>query len=239
MSNPVSTTSDVDATISTEITDIASSTSSSEPSDTWQQLDQNYVQAERLGGVIFIAILSFVLLIVWLVLSLAVFSPFELRSWLIGLGVLTVCALLGYWVWVHPQWNFDTTRWREIHRGFEIRRGIWWWHQIFIPRERIQHTDVVRGPLMRRFGLAKLIIYTAGTHHHEIGLEGLNADRAERLRQSLLPQSSLSQSNPLKATLPQPSPTPSSASSVPQPVPQPISPIPSGDRIEPSIEPNP
>ncbi len=42
---------------------------------------------------------------------------------------------------------------------------------------------------MRRFGIAKLVIYTAGTHNHEISLDGLNAQQAEKLRQSLLPQS--------------------------------------------------
>ncbi len=42
---------------------------------------------------------------------------------------------------------------------------------------------------MRRFGIAKLIIHTAGSHNHEITLEGLGAEQAESLRQSLLPQS--------------------------------------------------
>ena len=42
---------------------------------------------------------------------------------------------------------------------------------------------------MRRFGIAKLVIYTAGTHNHEVSLEGLGADQAENLRQALLPQS--------------------------------------------------
>lgn len=170
--------------------DVTSTDSDDENADSWQRLDPNYVQAERFGDIIFVSILSVIGLIVWLVLMFAVFSPTELRVWLIGLGGLAFIGLLGYWGWYHPQWHFNTTRWREIHRGFEIRRGIWWWHRIFIPRERIQHTDVVRGPIMRRFGIAKLVIYTAGSHNHEVSLDGLNAQQAESLRQSLLPQSS-------------------------------------------------
>jgi Bacterial PH domain len=48
---------------------------------------------------------------------------------------------------------------------------------------------VVRGPIMRRFGLATLVVYTAGTQNHEIPLEGLTLEVAERLRRSLLPTS--------------------------------------------------
>lgn len=162
--------------------------------DSWQCLDRNYVLAERLREKIFLVGLSCVLLVGWLVMMFSVFSPSDLRGWLIGLAAAVCVALLGYLGWNLPQWHFDTTRWREIHQGFEIRRGIWWWHRIFIPRERIQHTDVVRGPLMRRFGIAKLVIYTAGTHNHEVSLEGLGAEQAESLRQALLPPSSSTQS---------------------------------------------
>lgn len=160
---------------------------SDDATDAWQHLDPNSVPAERLSGFIFVAVLSVVLLIVWLIVMFAAFSPTDTRAWLIGLCGLLFCGLVGYLVWYLPQWSFETTRWREIHSGFEIRRGIWWWHRVFIPRERIQHTDVVRGPVMRRFGIAKLVIYTAGTHNHEINLEGLGAEQAEALRRSLLP----------------------------------------------------
>jgi membrane protein YdbS with pleckstrin-like domain len=67
-----------------------------------------------------------------------------------------------------------------------LQRGYVWWHRIFVPRERIQHTDVVQGPLMRRFNLATLVINTAGTHEHSISIEGLDFQRAEQLRASLL-----------------------------------------------------
>ncbi len=40
----------------------------------WQQLDLNYVRAERLSDLIFVAVLSVVLLVIWLVLMLTVFS---------------------------------------------------------------------------------------------------------------------------------------------------------------------
>jgi hypothetical protein len=39
---------------------------------------------------------------------------------------------------------------------------------------------------MRSFNLATLVINTAGTHEHSISIEGLDFQRAEQLRASLL-----------------------------------------------------
>ena len=58
-------------------------------------------------------------------------------------------------------------------RGIEIRRGVWWRHVVHVPRSRVQHTDVNQGPIERTYGLAHLIIHTAGTISASVALEGL------------------------------------------------------------------
>ncbi|MFO1066586.1 MAG: PH domain-containing protein [Pirellulales bacterium] len=73
-------------------------------------------------------------------------------------------------------------RWRLGPHGLEIHRGIWWRQEIAVPRDRIQHVDIHQGPLMRRFGLAMLIVHTAGTVDSSIGLEGLHDSVARQLR---------------------------------------------------------
>lgn len=73
-------------------------------------------------------------------------------------------------------------RWRLGPHGLEIHRGIWWRQEIAVPRDRIQHVDIHQGPLMRRFGLAMLIVHTAGTVDSSIGLEGLHDLVARQLR---------------------------------------------------------
>jgi membrane protein YdbS with pleckstrin-like domain len=50
----------------------------------------------------------------------------------------------------------------------------------------VQHTDIQRGPLDRRLGLAELLIHTAGTQMATVRLPGLTADRASALRDALL-----------------------------------------------------
>jgi membrane protein YdbS with pleckstrin-like domain len=95
-------------------------------------------------------------------------------------GLMVVYAHLG------PLWRYRYTRYRVDTHGIEIRRGNAWRRVITVPRSRIQHTDVAQGPLERRYGLATLTIYTAGTEHSAVPLAGVAHDTALGLRDDLL-----------------------------------------------------
>ena len=60
------------------------------------------------------------------------------------------------------------------------RTGVLWRSVVAVPFNRVQHTKVDSGLLDRRFGLANLSVFPAGTEGHKI--RGLGADTAERLR---------------------------------------------------------
>lgn len=77
-------------------------------------------------------------------------------------------------------------RCRLLADGLLIERGVWWRSETFVPRARIQHTDVEEGPLQRRLGMATLEVYTAGTHASRLAVHGLGRDAALRLRDRLL-----------------------------------------------------
>ena len=87
-------------------------------------------------------------------------------------------------------------RWPELeHRhasyrvgtdAIEIKRGVLWRRVMTVPRSRIQHTDVSQGPLARRYGLATLSLYTAGTEHQKIDLPGLDHAVATAIRDHLV-----------------------------------------------------
>jgi hypothetical protein len=77
-------------------------------------------------------------------------------------------------------------RCRLLPDGLMVTRGVWWHSETFVPRARVQHTDVTQGPIARRFGLAALKVFTAGTHVGEISIEGLAREHAIRLRDELL-----------------------------------------------------
>ena len=76
-----------------------------------------------------------------------------------------------------------------VHRpgeGLVVTRGAWWHKEIWLPVSRLQHLDVVRGPLERHHGVATLALFTAGYHQHCVRLEGMDPERALALRDTLL-----------------------------------------------------
>lgn len=154
----------------------------------YQQLDANIVVAERIAGTIFLGVLAVVGFVAWLLLSFFLLDGFGWQSWMSGLAFALFLSGLATLFWFDPLWKHRSTHWRETEKGFELKRGYVWWHHIFVPRERIQHTDVVQGPILRRYGMATLVINTAGTHEYSISVEGLPLAQAESLRSSLLPK---------------------------------------------------
>lgn len=54
------------------------------------------------------------------------------------------------------------------------------------PYRRIQNCSVQSGPIERRYGLATLIIYTAGSEGADMQLPGLEAEEADRLRHFIM-----------------------------------------------------
>jgi len=105
-------------------------------------------------------------------------------GWLALAGAL-LGAGLGRWAalkhWRHTHWRLDA-------EGFSLRRGRMWQSETRIPANRVQHLDLRRGPLQRRYGLATLVIHTAGTRQSAVSVQGLDEQDAERLRDVLARQ---------------------------------------------------
>lgn len=70
-------------------------------------------------------------------------------------------------------------------RLVRIVRG-WLFHtDTIVPFVRVQHIDVTSGPLDKMFGLANLVVHTAGTHNSVVTLPGLRPDRAAAIRDAI------------------------------------------------------
>ncbi len=150
-----------------------------------QKLDLAFVKVERIASLIFVAIVSPVLLLIWVLVGFFVREAFDTTQWL-GLLAWFVLTLLGvFFSFYLPKRTYETTSWQLKDSGIEIQRGIWWKHQIFIPRDRIQHTDIKQGPMMRSFGIATLVINTGGTHEPSIPLAGILVETAQSIRDQL------------------------------------------------------
>jgi len=112
----------------------------------------------------------------------------DLGDMAVGACVLAAAllgALLGGW---RGERSWRRTGWLLDPAGFNLRRGQWWRSETRVPQSRVQHLDVRRGPLQRRFGLSTLVIHTAGTRFHAVSVNGLDAGDAERLRDALAHQ---------------------------------------------------
>jgi membrane protein YdbS with pleckstrin-like domain len=70
--------------------------------------------------------------------------------------------------------------------GLQVRRGLCWRSETRVPRSRVQHIDIERGPLLRRRGLATLVVHTAGTRLNAVRVVGLGDHDARRLRDALV-----------------------------------------------------
>lgn len=97
---------------------------------------------------------------------------------------LLLVAVVGY-VWKYPPARHRHLRYRIDDVGITIRDGVFWRTWSVLPRVRIQHTDVSQGPLQRRYGVAELSLYTAGSRFTRIDLPGLEHAVALALRTRL------------------------------------------------------
>lgn len=106
-------------------------------------------------------------------------------TWLAAaLAVLLLLTLPAVGAWLARK-RYRYTQWKLDAVGFALRRGRLWHSETCVPITRVQHLDLKRGPLERRFGLATLVIHTAGTREHAVSVTGLDADDAEHLRNHL------------------------------------------------------
>ena len=148
-------------------------------------LAESFILLQRLRGLIATAIIAFGLLVALAITTpTASLSPPLVLALLAGWATLVVGLGASTWFW--PPLEHRWTAWRVGEGGLEIRRGVLWREVVSVPRTRVQHTDVTHGPIERSFGLATLVVFTAGTEHASVTLPGLTQALAEGLRDYLI-----------------------------------------------------
>jgi membrane protein YdbS with pleckstrin-like domain len=61
--------------------------------------------------------------------------------------------------------------------------GVLFRKDTIVPFGRVQHLDVEQGPIERAFGLATLVLHTAGNHNSSVRLPGLANELAIEMRE--------------------------------------------------------
>jgi hypothetical protein len=155
------------------------------PEKVFQSLDQRHIVAEQIGSVITWLVITLFAVLGYLIWLAAAWPPGRVYWFAVG-GAAVASALLLWAALGLPRVEHRHARWRVDESGLEIHRGIFWRREITIPRARVQHTDVRQGPLQRRYGIATLVIHTAGTHAASCELPGLSVPIAKWLRDVLI-----------------------------------------------------
>jgi membrane protein YdbS with pleckstrin-like domain len=137
-------------------------------------LHPNYVKAVRIGTLIF----ALPLVVAALLLELADLLP---------RGVFLVpVLLLALWLIVRvPLRRYQARGYQMGEDRLRVVRGLIFRSDSVVPFGRVQHIDVHQGPLERGYGLATLVLHTAGNHNASVALPGLGHDDAMAMREEI------------------------------------------------------
>jgi membrane protein YdbS with pleckstrin-like domain len=157
------------------------------PDGARHQLDPRFIRLERVVGLLATATLSLAGVVA--LALVAVFASLQV-VWLAVLVAawLVATIALAWLAYRWPQLAFRHAAYSVDSDVLEIRGGVLWRHLRKVPSSRVQHTDVAQSPLERRYGLATLVIHTAGTEHARVTLGGLAHQTALDIREHLLPR---------------------------------------------------
>ena len=150
-----------------------------------QKLDPNWITANRIkhgisGGIISAMAIVY-LFAQWLFGDVGFFWGL-----IVAILVLVLVGFMVFRAFFYPPLWYRAASYELTGTAIEIRTGVVFRSVMTVPRSRVQHTDVGQGPLMRRFGIASLVIHTAGTQHARVVLSGLAKKRAEQIRDHLI-----------------------------------------------------
>ena len=95
-----------------------------------------------------------------------------------GIAILAALA----WTIVVPLVRFRRYRYKISKDRIEIIEGVFYIRRTLVPIDRIHQIDIVRGPVDRRFGLAKVTVTTAGA---TATLRFLEIEKAEYICETL------------------------------------------------------
>ncbi|WP_236417609.1 PH domain-containing protein [Paenibacillus sp. JJ-223] len=101
----------------------------------------------------------------------------EWPGWL-GTGVFMISLI--WYTWILPGLRYRHFSFRVADDEVEIHSG-WLWHtDTIVPMTRVQQVELESGPLLRKYGLAKVSIVTAAATLHIAGLERAEAEQLKR-----------------------------------------------------------
>ena len=143
-----------------------------------QPLERGQLNVMRLTGVIGFVVATIAVAIP----SWALSHSWEwLSVWAAPLAV----ALAGVWSTLLARRRWARWGWAWTGRELHVASGWLIQSHTIVPAARVQHIDVTQGPVQRMFGVATLVLHTAGTANSEVDLPGISRETAEEIRDAI------------------------------------------------------
>jgi len=100
--------------------------------------------------------------------------------------ILAPALLLALWIAIIAPGR-SWRRWGYAFTGSElhVEYGLFTRVHTIVPVLRVQHIDVAQDVLERLFGVARLIVHTAGSENNFVVLPGISRDTAEGIRDAI------------------------------------------------------
>ena len=121
-------------------------------------------------------IIDALIFIAWLVITIAL----PIAGILLALPALFLAVVPDVVAYLAVHLRFDTTWYVMSDRSLRIRRGIWVIHETTLTFENVQNVSVRQGPLQRYFGIANLLVETAGGGQSQHDAQGMQSTAAHR-----------------------------------------------------------
>jgi membrane protein YdbS with pleckstrin-like domain len=104
--------------------------------------------------------------------------------WALGLSVAWLLLQLLLTIWM-PALEWGRWAWVLREGDLLVSRGVIIHTMTVIPLRRVQHVDVLQGPLERAWGLSSVEVYTASGLGADVRIRGLLPEQAQELRERL------------------------------------------------------
>lgn len=137
-------------------------------------LDPAYIKVVRVHGLIALLPLA----VGAVVIELADLLPTGLIFGPLGLLAIFLAGLMPMRRWRSRGFDMGADRLRVV-------KGVLFHADTVVPFSRVQHIDVEQGPVERAYGVARLILHTAGTHNSSVTLPGLAHADAVAMREAI------------------------------------------------------
>lgn len=122
-------------------------------------------------------------LIVLIAVATAFYFIKKIQSPVIIFSAAAIFIFLTISGWISMNLGFKLSGYALRDKDILYKRGWFVRKTRIVPLSRIQHVSVQSGPIERKFGLASISIYTAGSQEADFTIRGISTQTAQQIKE--------------------------------------------------------